>query len=140
MIGPIFDGDSHHLVIPRAPATKVRHQSTARSGRMRTYKDPVDRANEQVTQVYMRRGYRGAPLEGALALVCWFHLPDRRWKDSDNLLKHVMDAGNRILWKDDHQIRLHMVEMIQPSPTPMTVIRFGPSTSFQILLTDSLEV
>ncbi|MCH2186239.1 RusA family crossover junction endodeoxyribonuclease [Myxococcota bacterium] len=33
-----------------------------------------------------------------------FRLPDRRRCDLDNLAKAVLDAGNRLLWRDDSQI------------------------------------
>ena len=96
------------LTIPMAPAVKVRHRTRIRGGKIQTYKDPDDLQREQVTQVYMRKlmaeHRRGGPFRGPLALACVFYMPDGTRRDIDNLLKHIMDAGNKILYNDDSQI------------------------------------
>lgn len=47
---------------------------------------------------------RQAPLAGPLAVTIDFYLPDRKRRDLDNLSKAVLDACNKVVWKDDNQV------------------------------------
>lgn len=62
-----------------------------------------DAAVERATRAVLAR-HAEQPMEGPLVLALGFWMPTRRWIDTDNLVKHVMDAGNGVLWCDDSQV------------------------------------
>jgi Holliday junction resolvase RusA-like endonuclease len=93
LCGAIVDGEPHPQGRPRA------HRKTGV-----LYKLPVDRAAEKVTALRLRHMIGGRPLVGNLAIACLFYRSTLRTCDTDNLIKHVLDAGNKVLWLDDKQI------------------------------------
>jgi Holliday junction resolvase RusA-like endonuclease len=53
----------------------------------------------------MRKAFGRRDAEtGALGMIAYFVVSKRHRRDRDNFLKTVQDAGNGILWADDHQI------------------------------------
>lgn len=91
--------DVKSLVWGGEPPSKSR----PRFAEGRTYKDPADEAAEAKTGWNLRRLFR-QPWTGNLAVGLVFFRPDRRRIDVDNMIKHVLDAGNGIGWVDDHQV------------------------------------
>lgn len=63
----------------------------------------------------------------ALVLICYRQ--DARTIDADNLAKHVMDAGNGVLWLDDVQVTGLAVLVELDRAHPRTVIVFGRHVS-----------
>lgn len=116
------------LTIPGPPATKVRHRS--RKGGQ-TYKEPEDVASEQRTATFLHqlRAAHGGPLTGNVALGAVFYRPDMQWIDSDNMVKHVCDAGNGVLWLDDSQITAQCGVVEYDPAHPRTVLVVGPHYS-----------
>jgi Holliday junction resolvase RusA-like endonuclease len=92
--------DFKFLVLPGAPAAKARPRFTTEG---RTYKTGADAAAEARTGWKLRQAFR-QPWTGNLAVAAVFFRPDRQRIDTDNLIKHVCDAGNGIAWVDDAQI------------------------------------
>ncbi|WNI20322.1 RusA family crossover junction endodeoxyribonuclease [Actinacidiphila sp. ITFR-21] len=92
-------GDVLSLVWGGEPPSKTR----PRFADGRTYKDPADEAAEAKTGWNLRRLFR-QPWTGNLAVGLVFFRSDRRRIDVDNMIKHVLDAGNGIGWVDDHQV------------------------------------
>lgn len=92
-------GDVLSLVWGGEPPTKTR----PRFADGRTYKDSRDEAAEARTGWNLRRLFP-QPWTGNLAVGLVFFRSDRRRIDVDNMVKHVLDAGNGIGWGDDHQI------------------------------------
>lgn len=116
------------LVIPGPPATKVRHRST-KTGQ--TYKDAADVASEKFTATHLHRlrTANGGPLTGNVALGAVFYRPDMQWIDADNMVKHLCDAGNGVLWLDDSQVTAQC-GVVEYDPTnPRTVLVVGPHYS-----------
>ncbi|MGW6391124.1 RusA family crossover junction endodeoxyribonuclease [Streptomyces sp. NPDC055103] len=87
------------LVLDGPPPAKAR----PRFAEGRTYKTEADTAAEQRTAWKLRPVFR-QPWTGNLAIGAVFFRPDRQRIDTDNLLKHICDAGNGIAWVDDAQI------------------------------------
>lgn len=108
---------------PGKPLTKQRHRK-GKGGRMYA----PDAAEEKATGLILKRNVP-EPYRGAVCLVVAFYLPDRTIKDFDNLIKHVADAGNGILWLDDSQVTraTQIVELDRDNPR--TVVMIGPHTS-----------
>lgn len=101
-----------------APHSKGRHRHT-RSGR--PYMAAEDRNAEKETAFYLKR-IVDQPLYGNLALACVFFRPNRQRIDCDNMLKHVCDAANGVLWHDDSQVTAIM-GVVEYDPTnPRTVV------------------
>jgi Holliday junction resolvase RusA-like endonuclease len=104
-------GDVLSLVWGGEPPTKTR----PRFADGRTYKDSADEAAERKTGWQLRRLFR-QPWTGNLAIGLVFFRSDRRRIDVDNMVKHVLDAGNGIGWVDDHQITaLYGVAELDPA-------------------------
>jgi Holliday junction resolvase RusA-like endonuclease len=87
-------------LLPGKPPSKPR----PRFGKGNAYASTEQKAAERATALQLRAHYPEL-LEGPLVLVMTFWLPDNRRRDVDNLAKHLMDAANGVLWKDDSQVR-----------------------------------
>lgn len=106
------------LTIPGVPQSKAR----PRFGRGHAYK--ADRSQERATGMVVRQGF-SSPWEGAVAVFCAFYRPDRRRVDLDNLVKHVLDASNRIAFKDDSQVTALAALLEVDRECPRTVVVFA---------------
>ncbi|WP_228994762.1 RusA family crossover junction endodeoxyribonuclease [Streptomyces sp. DH8] len=106
------------VVIPRTPPGKLRPRHTQDG---HTYK--ADEGEEAATALYLRRAFR-QPWGGNLAVGAVFFRPNRQRIDGDNLLKHVLDAGNRIAWHDDAQITASypVIELDRQHPRTVLVV------------------
>jgi len=114
-------------VIPGQPETKVRHR-TGPDGV--AYTDPQASAAERATAQHLRAMVAGrGPLPGNLALGCVFFRSHRGHIDSDNLVKHVCDAGNGVAWIDDVQITAQLGVIEYDPVHPRTLIVVGPHHS-----------
>lgn len=79
------------------PPVKKRPRVTRRG----TYAPDAD--VERATAAVLAR-HADEPMEGPLVLVAGFWMPNLNRLDVDNLLKHLADAGNGVLWRDDSQL------------------------------------
>jgi Holliday junction resolvase RusA-like endonuclease len=93
------------------------------------YKDPADAAAEQATRWRMRQFFHRGPLTGNVALGCVFFRSTRQEIDADNMLKHVCDAGNGLLWLDDSQITAKYGGIELDPGRPRTLLVLGPHVS-----------
>lgn len=118
--------------IPGAPWSKSR----PRFGRGRTYMKPEDVDAERRTAMHLKRVVP-RPLEGNAGLVCIFYRPNRQRIDTDNLIKHVCDAGNGVLWIDDSQCTAVMGVIELDSENPRTVVAVGGHVSTLLRGTDA---
>lgn len=116
-------GDPRSAVIHGPPERKQRHRTTA-SGRVYA----PDAEAEQDTASKVVAALRPAErqiLTGNVALVMLCYRQNAQPIDADNLAKHLMDAGNGVLWLDDVQVTglACLVELDRESPR--TVLAFG---------------
>lgn len=90
------------LIIDGPPVPKMR----ARAGRGGHHYTPdkTRRYEELIAQRAMLQRPRGWPLDAEYRVSLLVVFPDRRTRDADNVLKSVLDASNKILWKDDDQV------------------------------------
>ncbi|QFG09085.1 RusA-like Holliday junction resolvase [Mycobacterium phage ThulaThula] len=116
---------SHTLTIPGVPYAKSRPRFT-RQGR--AFHDPKDKNAERATAVYLRATVR-RPYTGNVALACVFYRDTLRRIDADNLLKHVCDAANGVLWVDDCQCTAITGVIDLDRQHPRTVLAIAPHTS-----------
>lgn len=113
------------ITIPGAPWSKSRPRFT-KAGR--TYANPEDQDAEERTAWHLKRVVK-EPYSGNVGLACLFFRPNRQRIDADNLLKHVCDAGNGVLWNDDSQCTAIMGVVELDADRPRTVVAIGEHVS-----------
>lgn len=113
------------VTVPGAPWSKSRPRFT-KTGR--SYAKPEDRDAEERTASYLKRVVK-EPYPGNVGMACLFFRPNRQRIDADNLLKHVCDAGNGILWHDDSQCTAIMGVVELDADRPRTVVAIGEHVS-----------
>ncbi|MFD3844789.1 RusA family crossover junction endodeoxyribonuclease [Streptomyces microflavus] len=101
------------------PPSKTRH----RFADGKAYKTDADTNAELATAQWLKRDFR-RPWSGNLAVGCVFFRKTRHLIDGDNMLKHVMDAGNGIAWHDDAQVtaKYAVVELDTKAPRTLIVV------------------
>jgi len=115
---------SRHVVIPGNPWSKSR----PRFGRGRTYSKPED-VDAEVRTGWHIKAVQRKPFEANVAVACIFFRSNRQRIDVDNLLKHVCDSANRILWADDSQCTAVVGVLELDEANPRTVVAFGEHSS-----------
>lgn len=125
--------DLHYTVLNWEPASKSRPRF-ARNGH--AYTKPEDRDAEVRTAAWLR-GLGQEPMTGNAALACVFFRSNRQRIDTDNLLKHVCDAANGILWEDDHQVTAILGILELDVDRPRTLIAWAPHLSTMTRGTDA---
>jgi Holliday junction resolvase RusA-like endonuclease len=136
LLGAIAPGSTgaRTLTIPGTPATKTR----ARHGKHRTYKTKEDVAAEERTAGYLRKTF-ARPMTGNVAIACVFFRHDMKLIDTDNMLKHVCDAANGIVYIDDSQTTA-VYGITEYDPTnPRTVIVVAHHRSSMVRGTDDVS-
>lgn len=115
-----------YVVIPGPPVSKSRPRF-GKGGRV--YHAGDNRNAEIRTATFLRNGCR-QQFTGNVALGCVFFRPDSQRIDTDNLLKHVCDAANGVLWKDDSQVTAIMgvIELDAENPRTLVVVGHHAST------------
>lgn len=121
-------GDDERMfqaVIDGEPWSKSRPRFARRGG---AYQPRDDRDAEERFAWHLRRA--GAmPFSGNVMLACRFYRGNSQRIDGDNLLKHVCDSANGILWADDSQVTLVLADVQFDPERPRTVIIAGNHSS-----------
>lgn len=128
-LGMSDDGPLHVLTIPGAPWSKSRPRFNPKQ--RRAYHNADDRRAETTTGVYLRATVR-QPFTSNVALACLFFRPDRKRIDVDNLLKHVCDAANGLIWIDDCQCTGLTGVLELDRDNPRTVVAIAPQRSSMV--------
>lgn len=120
-------GDERQLYveIDGNPWSKSRPRFTKRG---HAYKPRTDSAAEQALG-WRLKAARREKFPGNVMLVCRFYRSNMQRIDTDNLLKHVCDSANGILWDDDSQVTLLVGEISMDAARPRTVILVGNHNS-----------
>lgn len=111
-------------------------KSRPRFARGKAYKPRDDKSAEDALKWNLIA--RKAPMfHGNVMVACRFYRSNLQRIDADNLLKHVCDSANGILWKDDSQVTLVIGEMHLDANNPRTVIMAGNHESTLLRGTDN---
>lgn len=112
------------LLIPVQPWAKKRPRIS--KGGRRTHQDPLDKAAEEKTREFLRSQWCDvhclAPLTKNVELQVVFYRRTRQVVDLDNLLKHLLDSGNGLLWGDDRQVTRYVAELQVDATYPRTEV------------------
>lgn len=132
-------GDEEEILITTIsgpPASKSRPRF-GKGGRV--YSTAEMKAAEERTAWLLRkaRGAERGPMTGNVALGCLFFRPNSQRIDTDNLLKHVCDAANGVLWVDDSQVTAVFGTIELDAENPRTVVVVGKHNSSLKRGTDS---
>lgn len=108
------------LVLPGDPYSKSRPRFS-RNGK--AYVKKEDRQQEEATALRLRQVFKQAKT-GNVALGCVFFRSNRQRIDADNMLKHVCDAANGIVYVDDSQVTavLGVVELDAENPRTIVMV------------------
>lgn len=96
---------TYGVIIPWQPHSKTRPRISApRKGQApRTHQDPKDKAAEIRTREHLQ-SFGFPVLTGNVAISAHFYRATRQVVDMDNLLKHILDCGNGVIYVDDCQV------------------------------------
>lgn len=128
-LGGVPGQDAYTLTIPGAPYSKSRPRFNPKQ--RRAYSNPDDERAERTTAVYLRATVR-RPFQGNVALACLFFRPTKQRVDTDNLLKHLCDAGNGVIWIDDVQCTALAGVLELDKAEPRTVVAIAPHQSSMV--------
>jgi Holliday junction resolvase RusA-like endonuclease len=136
-------GRERVLTIPGTPWSKDRPRFAVRgSGKrqfVQTYSTKGDVTAEARTAGFLRRFFPDV-MTGNVAMVAIFHRHDRQSIDADNLLKHVCDSANGVVWRDDSQATA-VVGVVEYDPVdPRTVLAFAPHRSSMLRGSDAFAL
>lgn len=114
------------VVIPGSPPSKKRPRFTKFGT---TYQPKDDRLAEVRTADFLR-AMVDEPHTGNVALGCVFFRPSYQRIDTDNMLKHVSDSANGVLWVDDSQVTalIGFTELDPEMPRTIVVLTRHHST------------
>lgn len=92
------------VVIPGAPMSKQRPRFVRKTGTVFTPRETRDREHT-IGQYVWAHGWRRPPdAEMAFGVRAVFYVADQQRKDTDNMLKLVLDGLNKVVWADDCQV------------------------------------
>jgi Holliday junction resolvase RusA-like endonuclease len=122
----LAESDSLTVVtVPGAPWSKSRPRF-GRGGRV--YSKPEDTDAEKRTGWFLKSAVPN-PYRSNVGMACIFYRPNLQRIDADNMLKHVCDAANGILWLDDSQCTAIMGVVELDRDNPRTVVVIGEHIS-----------
>lgn len=115
-------GTLRHAVIPGKPWAKGRPRHNTRTNK--TFTSKADLEAEERTAWALRAGIR-YKYRGNVAMACVFYLPSLHRIDYDNMLKHVCDAANHVIYDDDSQVTAGLGVVALDRDNPRTVVILG---------------
>lgn len=114
------------MVVTGNPWSKRRPKIS--KGGHRTHQDPADKAAEDETRRQLKEQWGTHRIwTGNIQLYVSMYRFSRQMVDLDNLMKHLQDAGNGLLWVDDSQITGYgRVELFVDRDNPRTEFYIVP--------------
>lgn len=117
-----------YLSVDGEPPSKARARVT-KSGRV--YSGSKQVAAEMALKWELKQAFR-KPRDGNIALACIFYRSSFQRIDADNMLKHVCDSANGIIWHDDVQVTAILGIVEYDPDNPRTIIIVGEHESTMV--------
>lgn len=113
---------SFTITLPGCPQPKERARRGA-GGRWYTPERTrrYEKSIGELAQVYVPRDW---PADAKYSVEVVAHFPDARARDLDNVAKSVLDACNKVLWRDDSQVSRVALQREIDRVNPRTVVTF----------------
>lgn len=114
------------FVHPGTPIPKARARWSPRNNRWYT-PGTTATAEEAIAWRFRQALGRRPRFSDTVAIVALFYVPTLQRKDTDNLMKLVMDAGNQAkVWRDDSQVIAQAVFLELDRAAPRTIVAVWP--------------
>lgn len=121
-----------YIKIEGNPWSKIRPRIS--KGLRRTHQPPEDKKAEQRTRKQIELQWLREPLTKNVALRVTFYRASRQVVDLDNLLKHLLDAANGVLWVNDAQVTWIQCALNLDRDHPRTELRVHEVVPYQPIL------
>lgn len=119
------------IIVTGNPHAKIRPRIS--KGGRRTHQDPRDAAAEKETRRQVAEQWGGHRLEtGNLKLSALFFRKNRQIVDLDNLVKHLLDSCQGVVFVNDAQVTAYDVDLFVDSEAPRTTFCFSPHSTTMI--------
>lgn len=123
----LFDADEYRsCVIDGNPPSKAR----PRFGKNRNVYTPSSKAEKKLS--WLLKYAFPAPLKENVFVICIFFRGDKHRIDSDNMMKHFLDAATGVCWNDDSQVTAHLGIIEYDPARPRTVVLIGRHESSMV--------
>ena len=91
-----------HITLKQTPPST---QHIYRHNGPRTYMTQEGVNAKEAYQWEMKSQFKEKPITDPISVIIELHFKDNIRRDIDNFNKLILDAGSKILWKDDSQIQ-----------------------------------
>ena len=99
------DRIASYFTVPGEPVSKARARTTIKGGKATTYTPASTVAAEEVIRGYYLAGERHFTTNvERVGVRIFFYRKNNIRRDIDNMAKLILDALNKAVWADDHQI------------------------------------
>ena len=115
----------YRITLAGEPLPKERPRVVRQHGKTRTFTPTRTLKAEEALTWAMRQVVRRC-LKEPLCLYVNFYRATKRRVDLDNLVKLVLDAGNRVIWSDDSLVQSLSANLFYADPDPRTEIVLIP--------------
>lgn len=119
------------FTIPGDPATKARHRSAIRNGRIHNYSDPkMVKAQRNVSNHYLAERGPGPAGTMGFGVGMDFYVETKQRRDVDNYVKLVLDGLTGLAWVDDCQVTEISARVHHKSDDPRSVVHVYPTNDY----------
>ena len=116
------------FTVPVEPASKARHRTGVRGGKIRHYKDAKTTQSQHLVSLHFRKESGPVtPGEQGAGVSMVFYLGKRQRRDVDNMVKLVLDGLTGYAWKDDSQVTEISAKSVHESDDPRTEVHVYPT-------------
>ena len=101
MLSPLNKGRSTYKLTVDGLIASKQSLKKGRQGQMYV---PTEVKTYQMKIGWLARQAQVPLLKGPIEITVKMYLPNRKWKDAENMLKAIFDGLKKIAWQDDSQI------------------------------------
>jgi Holliday junction resolvase RusA-like endonuclease len=112
------------VTVEGEPGRKERPRTVSNGGKSHTFTPKQTKAAERRVATALRAAMPDWCVDATstFGVLIEVHLGSSHWKDIDNLVKVVLDAGNGVVWADDRQVDTELSRVFRGAEHPHTEI------------------